>query len=142
MVVRVDLSEVQRMFKKIPDAAIQASMRPLFAAADFVRGKAQHDYLRGPRPTRLEVRTGRLRGSVRALAPKVEGKTITAEIKAKALSSTGHDYGAYWEWDGSKHGGPRPFLQPARDNHRTEWLAIFIDGFVKRFNTWAKGKRY
>ena len=142
MVVRLDMSQVKRMFKVLPTQVLFIARKPLFSAADFVRGKAQHDYLRGPRPIRLEVATGRLRGSVRALAPKIEGKTVTAEEKASALSTQGFDYPAYWEWDGSRHGGPRPFLQPARDNHQTEWHGIFLEKFEKDFNAWERGKTY
>lgn len=141
--ISMDLTEVHRMFRQLPMGAMTVARNPLFQAADWVRGKAQSSYLRGPSPERLKIQTSRLFDSVHAtVEPIASGKELVAKVKANAVSDGGFDYPAYWEWSGRKHGGPRPFLTPARDRHQDEWLRVFKTEFEKDFTAWERGKTY
>jgi len=139
--VRLDYNEVRKMLKAIGKELPRFLIKPLYRAADFIRGVSQEQYLRGPRPDRLAVVSSRLFGSLRAEA-KVTGKGAIGIIKANAHSDQGFDYPAYWETDGSAHGGPRPFLKPARDEHKDKWMKVFNKVFEERFNQWQKGKQF
>jgi len=139
--VRLDYSEVKKMIDAIRKEFPGFLIKPLYRAADYIRGVSQKDYLRGPRPDRLGTVSGRLFGSMRAEA-KIIGDGAVGIIKANARSDQGFDYPAYWENIGAKHGGPRSFLKPARDEHKDEWMRVFSKAFEERFNQWQQGKQF
>ena len=94
-------------------------------AVEYVRGVVQKDFLRGPRPEKLNVRTARLINSVDTETIR-EGDDTRAFIGTNAKSDSGYNYPAYWEYDGSKHGGPRPFLRPAVEEYRQKWTDVWV----------------
>jgi hypothetical protein len=99
--------------------------KALMRAAEYVRGVVQKDFLRGPRPEKLNVRTARLINSIQAETER-EGEDTRAYIGSYARSDAGYNYPAYWEYDGSKHGGPRPFLRPAVEEYRDRWTTVWV----------------
>ena len=87
-------------------------------------------HLQGPRPIKLGIVTGRLvksfigrihyeKGSVDVgnnySIHKIHktGNSIFGIKGTRAIAPNGFDYPAYWEYNGSRHGGKRPFLEPA-----------------------------
>lgn len=106
-------------------------------AAEFVRGVVQKYYLRGPRPEKLGVRTARLINSVDT-ETKREGRDTRAWVGTNAKSDSGYNYPAYWEYDGSKHGGPRPFLRPAVEEHQKQWIEVWRKGIEVQLNKYVK----
>jgi hypothetical protein len=94
-------------------------------AVEYVRGVVQKNFLRGPRPEKLNVRTARLINSVDTQTERM-GDDTRAWIGTNARSDTGFNYPSYWEYDGSKHGGPRPFLRPAVEEYRERWTDVWL----------------
>jgi len=136
--IRLDDRNFQRFIKKLPKEAMRLAIRPLYRAADMIRGISQDRYLRGQS---LTPRTHTLINSVRAFV-NTHSRYPIAGVRARAVSARGFDYASYWEWDGSAHGGPREYLQPARDDHQREWLTEFERAFEQEFNAWASGNRF
>jgi len=139
--MRLDTSKVSAMMKDVSKKLPQLLLKPLYRAADMVRGISQEHYLRGPRPDRLGVVSGRLFGSLRAES-KIAADGAVGIVEARAKSDGGFDYPGYWELRGTRHGGPRPFLKPARDQHREQWMRIFDQVFKERFEQWQNAKQY
>jgi len=113
------------LMRKIPKLA----ERPMMIAAQMVAGISQKEYLRGPRPDRLAVKTGRLRSSI-STKVEVEGDMIVGHVGTNVVSTGGYNYPGYWENRG-RNGKPRPFLKPARENHRNKWVGTFLREFKK-----------
>jgi hypothetical protein len=131
---RKDMDALQAV---IPDMNEKA----LGLAAEFVRGRVQKDYLMGPRPERLEVRTARLINSIQSDVRR-EGKDSKAFVGSNARSPQGYNYPGYWEYDGSKHGGPRPFLGPAVEENSEKWIDIWIGALKKRLEAWLSARTF
>ena len=129
---RKDMDALQEVIPDINERAIGL-------AAEFVRGRVQKDYLMGPRPERLEVRTARLTQSIQSEVER-EGKDSRAFVMSYARSLDGFNYPAYWEYDGSKHGGPRPFLGPAVEDNADKWVDIWINNLKKRIEAWLSAR--
>jgi hypothetical protein len=114
----------------------------LHHAAEFVRGWVQTRYLTGPRPERLDVQSGRLKGSIQSKTELI-GKDAMAWVGSNARAKkTDFNYPGYWEFDGSKHGGPRPFLGPAVEQDREEWIGIWIGELKKRLEAWLSARAF
>lgn len=109
-------------------------------AAEFVRGRVQADYLRGPRPERLRVDTARLINSIQSATSR-QGTEIKAFIGSNALSDTGFNYPRYWELSGSRHGGPRPFLWPAVEQNREKWVNLWITRLKGLMERWLSARQ-
>jgi hypothetical protein len=139
--MQFDTSKVSAMMKDISKKLPQLLLTPLYRAADTVRGISQKYYLRGPRPDRLAVVSSRLFGSLRA-SSKLTAGGATGEVVANAKSDSGFDYPGYWELRGTRHGGPRPFLHPARDEHKDKWMQVFNRVFKETFEQWQNAKQY
>jgi hypothetical protein len=139
--MQFDTSKVSAMMKDIKQKLPHLLLKPLYRAADTVRGISQKEYLRGPRPDKLAVATGRLFGSLRASSTLTSGGA-KGEVVANAVSSGGFDYPGYWELRGTRHGGPRPFLRPARDEHKDKWMQVFNQAFKETFEQWQNAKQY
>ena len=139
--IHLDDSQVKAFFRALRTDLKEIVLEPMYRAADYIRGVAQKQYLTAGAPDHLNVRTGRLRASVRAEA-KIESGQAVGIVQARAESNQGFDYAAYWEHSGSRHGGPRPFLAPARDEHKDEWMQIFNKVFAERFNKWQNAKTF
>jgi len=131
---RKDMDALQAV---IPDM----NAKSLGLAAEFVRGRVQKDYLMGPRPDRLEVRTARLIGSIQSDVIR-DGKDSRAFVGSNAKSPEGFNYPGYWEFDGSKHGGPRPFLGPAVEENSERWINIWIGELKKRLEAWLSARAF
>jgi hypothetical protein len=129
---RKDMDALQEVIPDINEKAIGL-------AAAFVRGRVQKDYLMGPRPERLEVRTARLIGSIQSETIR-EGKDTRAFVGSNAVSKEGYNYPGYWEYDGSKHGGPRPFLGPAVEDNADKWVTVWINNLKKRIEAWLSAR--
>jgi len=139
--IHLDDSQVKAFFRALRTDLKEIVLQPMYRAADYIRGVAQKQYLRGPRPTHLQTDTGNLWKGVRAEA-RIESGQAVGIIQARAESKQGFDYAAYWELSGSRHGGPRQFLAPARDEHEDEWMQIFNRVFAERFNKWQSAKTF
>jgi HK97 gp10 family phage protein len=143
--VEIEIKLKDEKFRKDMDA-LQAVIpeineRSLGKAAAFVAGRVQSNYLRGPRPDRLEVRTARLIGSIQS-ETKRDGKDTKAYVGSNAVSKEGYNYPGYWEYDGSKHGGPRPFLSPAVEENADKWINIWIGELKKRLEAWLSARAF
>lgn len=89
---------------------------------------SRKNYLSGPRPQKLGVKTGRLRNSIGIgtdgiinIVKKQEG--VKATIGTKVKYAPKHEFGY-----GIK---PRPFLKPALDDFKSKDLANIIRKFLK-----------
>jgi len=130
--IRKDLEDLGRNI-------LPLALRPIHIAAQWIAGQIQKNYLRGPRPERLTVDSSRLIGSISSSAG-IEGNEIIGHVGTNVRSDTGFNYPEYWEHRGTKHGGPRPFLQPARDDNRAKWLKIFEKELRVRVEKWLNAK--
>jgi len=141
--IQLDDREVKTFFQDLKQNMKQLVLMPLYRAADYVRGKSQEKYLTAAGPTHLNVDTGRLRMSLKTES-RISGNEVVGIVSADAQSVRGFDYGAYWEWRGTGkgHGGPRPFLTPARDQHQDEWMRVFDKAFKEKFEQWQSAKAY
>ena len=104
--IQLDDTEVQTFFQDLKRNMTHLVLIPLYRAADYIRGKAHEKYLTSAGPEHLNVDTGRLRTSLRAESD-ILGNDVVGIVSANAQSERGFDYGAYWEWRGTAHGGPR-----------------------------------
>jgi hypothetical protein len=129
------IADLKELYVMLPDWNELGLKR----AAEFVRGVVQKHYLRGPRPEKLGVRTSRLHDSVDK-DTKREGRDTRAWVGTNALSDEGYNYPSYWEYDGSKHGGPRPFLRPAVEEHKEQWIEVWRKGIETHLNKFVGGK--
>jgi len=143
--VEIEIKLHDEKFRKDIDALQEAipemNEKSLGLAAEFVRGRVQKDYLMGPRPERLDVRTARLIGSIQSKVIR-EGKDSKAYVGSNAVSPEGYNYPGYWEYSGSKHGGPRPFLGPAVEEHREEWIDIWIKKLKEQIEAWLSARTF
>jgi len=141
--IKIDDEEVQRALSKIMRHIPKIVERPMMVVAQTIAGISQENYLRGPRPDRLAVATGRLRSSISSKV-EVKGNEIRGYVGTNVVSPGGFNYPAYWEFHGRK-GKPRPFLVPARENHRDKWWGIFLRELKKEMreylNRLNKGMR-
>jgi hypothetical protein len=128
-------ADLEALKSAIPDM----NERAIGLAAEFVRGRVQKDYLMGPRPERLEVRSARLIQSIQSETER-DGDDTKAYVGSNARSTGGFNYPAYWEYDGSKHGGPRPFLGPAVEENAEKWVDIWIKNLGKRIEAWLSAR--
>ena len=131
------INDLTALALKIP----QFMLIPLRRAALWIVGQSQNKYLRGPSPQYLRKKSGRLRTSI-GEETKLEGKEVIAHIGTNVKSKRGFNYPGYWEDDGTGkgHGGPRPFLAPARDRDRGKWMSIFEKEFKVRLTQWVKAR--
>lgn len=124
----VDLRKLEAVIPDYNEIAVKR-------AAEYLRFVVQKYFLRGPRPQILDVRTARLVNSVDTETERT-GADTRAWVGTNARSDTGYNYPAYWEYDGSKHGGPRPFLAPAVERFREKWIDVWLKSLkqqVERF---------
>lgn len=63
-----------------------------------LQGRVQADYLRGPRPTHLGVRTGRLLASITQGSPDTRSRFQSTATSAYAFVGTNVEYAAGWEF--------------------------------------------
>jgi len=120
--VRNALNKLMRDIPKIVE-------RPMMVVAQTIAGISQEHYLRGPKPDRLAVATGNLRKSISSKV-EVKGEEVIGYVGTNVVSPGGFNYPAYWEFHGHK-GKPRPFLTPARENHRDKWWGVFVKELKK-----------
>lgn len=139
--IHLDDKDVKRFFQDLQRSMTSIVLMPLYRAADYIRGKSQEKYLTAAGPEHLNVDTGNLRMSLKAEARVIAGDAVGV-VSANARSDRGFDYGAYWEWwgTGPGHGGPRPFLTPARDEHQDEWMNVFNKAFKEKFEQWESAR--
>ena len=124
--VTIDTKKAEKDLLALTRRVPFLALAPMKKAGIFIAGRSQKLYLRGPRPKFLEVDTSRLRGSISSEA-HLEGKNIVGTIGTNIKSKSGYNYPGRWEFGTN----PRPFLKPARDNHRDEWYKIFLKDFKK-----------
>lgn len=147
--VEISIKVHDEKFRKDIDAlgaAIPEMNRlSLGRAAEQVRGWVQTKYLSGPRPEFLvsgpRPTTGRLKGSIQSETIR-NGKDSKAYIGSNAKSKKGYNYPGYWEFDGSRHGGPRPFLGPAVEREKEKWINIWIGELKKRLEAWLSARAF
>ncbi len=124
--IKIDTSKAERDFSALVMKVPFLALEPMKKVGIFIAGRSQKLYLRGPRPRFLEVDTSRLRGSISSEA-HLEGKNIVGTIGTNVKSKSGYNYPGRWEFGTNL----RPFLQPAREKHRSEWHKIFLKDFKK-----------
>jgi len=137
--ITLDDRKVRRDLNGLADSILPLALRPVHIAAQWVAGRVQKDYLRGPRPEHLEVDTGRLRGSIHSMTVLTKNG-IEGHVGTNVRGLRGFNYPKYWELDGSAHGGPRPFLAPARDENWFKIAAIFKKEFKARLEKWLSAR--
>jgi phage gpG-like protein len=97
-------------------AAIDAEVQKLGYALQL---RVQSDWLRGPRPTRLGVVTGRLLRSITQGAGDSRSRFVSTATTAYAYVGTNVEYGAPWEYGfqrkigAGSRGGPRTLMGKA-----------------------------
>lgn len=85
---------------------IKASIDRTVEALGFaVQAKVQGEYLRGPRPEHLGVRTGRLLGSITQGAPDSRSRFESTATTAFAFVGTNVEYGQFWEYGFTRRTG-------------------------------------
>jgi phage gpG-like protein len=101
--------------------AIRAELIPTVQRLGFaVEAQSKGAYLRGPRPTRLGVKTGRLSSSISAGGPGSRSRLETTSRAIYYYVGTNVSYGALWEHGFSRRvgagarGGPRTLTGGAR----------------------------
>lgn len=126
-------------------AAIDAEVQKLGFALQL---RVQRDWLRGPRPSKLGVVTGRLLRSItQGSGADTRSRFVSTPTSATAIVGTNVTYGAAWELGFSRkvgagaRGGPRTLTGRARDTYIAKhppgvkqvaarpFLAPALDGF-------------
>jgi phage gpG-like protein len=85
--------------------------------------RVQRDYLRGPRPTRLGVKTGRLLRSITQGGSDSRSRFESTATTSYAYVGTNVEYGAPWEYGFAKRvgagarGGPRTLMGKALETY-------------------------
>jgi len=87
-----NLTLVLRKVKGIDDAVIERAAKGLRRGLIFAVAKVQTEFLSGPRPTKLDIITRRLRQSITSRADVVPGRGVVGRI------GTNVRYGAYHEF--------------------------------------------
>lgn len=139
--IRIDDEEAQRALRALGREAGKLAVEPMSIAAQWLAGQTAKRYLRGPRPERLTTDTGRLIGSIGSKVEERKGEII-GHVGTNVVSNTGFNYPEYWEKRGTRHGGPRPFLNPAKDELKQRWRTLFRNEYTKRLKEWLRAKRY
>jgi len=137
-----DKNKLDKMLAKInrkfPSVLIEALNQSMCEIGIRAAGK----YLQGPGPKHLNILTGRLLRSMMGSYSfhsepgaygtdygihtiEIKGDKIIGTKGTEAKAPDGEDYPAYWEYDGSRHGGPRPFLHPASRDVESKIPGIF-----------------
>ena len=100
---------------------LKASLDKIVQELGFqLQRHVQRDYLRGPRPTHLGVRTARLIGSITQGAAGSRSRFESTPVSAFAFVGTNVEYGAGWEYGFTRRigagarGGPRTLTGKAR----------------------------
>jgi len=128
--------------------ALIPAMKRCMAAAEAT---AKRDYLSGPRPTRLDRRTGRLRGSI-ATEAVMDGNKIVGRIGSNVVYARIHEQGLVGAVNVRAHmrrtkaGAAavrahtrrvnmrrRPFLRPALEDNLDKFNDIFADAIITAF---------
>ena len=133
--VTIDTTEVEKALLALTMRVPFLALAPMKKVGIFIAGRSQKEYLRGPRPIRLRVDTSRLRGSIDSEA-HLEGKNIITTVGTNVKSDSGYNYPGRWEFGKNS----RPFLQPAREDHRDKWFNIFWKDFKKNLDKWLKSR--
>jgi hypothetical protein len=140
--IKLHDEKFRKDFDALQEVIPDMNEKALGHAAAFVRGRVQKDYLRGPRPERLEVRSGRLIGSIQSAVVR-EGKVSKAFVGSNAVSKKGFNYPGYWENDPvfpDRKRDPRPFLNPAVEDNADKWVTVWINNLKKRIEAWLSAR--
>lgn len=87
-------------------ARMKASLDKIVQQLGFaLQLRVQRDYLRGPRPGHLGVRTARLIGSITQGAGESRSRFETTPVSALAFVGTNVPYGTAWEYGFTKRTG-------------------------------------
>lgn len=135
MRIEHNIKKVAKRIDKLAGEVTNKMQAGMVRALSSIGRIGAQDWLQGPKPEKLNIFKGKLiramigshgfGGGIKATgavsisskggwikAEKV-GRFIRGEIGVDVQSPEGFDYPEYWEFRGSKHGGPRPFLNPA-----------------------------
>lgn len=136
--VRFDTREVDAMFRNMRRRFPKITSRAMLDTAEWGAKQVPPLYLKGPRPDRLV--SDPVRGTTGRLARGIAGDVVATEkttgviyVKNHVKSPRGFDYPAYWETDGSAHGGPRPFLKPFLHEKWRKIVTMFQGHFIRQY---------
>jgi len=143
----IDKGSIRRL-RKAPDqmrAALLPAMRECMALAEAT---AKKDYLSGPRPGKLQRRSGRLRGSITSRV-RLSGDKVSGELGTNVIYARIHELGGEirpktaqylkfqiaGQWRSVKQVlmPARPFLRPAMEDNLDKFRTIFQQRLVEAF---------
>ena len=114
--------------KAVTDSLASTDGRIRFACATglargllIAAGEAQRFYLSGPRPEILDVRTGRLRGSV-ATEVEVNGNDVTGRIGSNVPYAAFHEFGFFGDEQVRAHTRVRGWNKGGRAKETTRYV--------------------
>lgn len=133
--IKHNMKEEAERIDKFADSLNERTRIGMIRALTTVGTLSAQQWLQGPRPERLGTASRRLIKAMQggySFSGGVEetgsaavsskggwtkawkaGNTVFGEIGVDVVSDFGFDYPEYWEKRGTKHGGPRPFMNPA-----------------------------
>jgi hypothetical protein len=136
--VRFDTREVDAMLRNMKRRFPDIVSRAMLDTAEWGAKQIPPLYLKGPRPDNLVSDPGR--GTTGRLARGIAGDVVATEkttgviyVKNHVKSPRGFDYPSYWEYRGTRHGGPRPFLKPFLQEQWRKISTMFRGHFVRQF---------
>ncbi|MDX1951504.1 MAG: hypothetical protein SFY81_04930 [Verrucomicrobiota bacterium] len=89
----VNFKVAMKNLEQLPPRIEQGALRGMERGLLYTVGVAQRKFLSGPRPTRLDVRTTRLRNSVTSAAEIVPGRGVIGRIGSNVSYSRWHEFG-------------------------------------------------
>jgi phage gpG-like protein len=85
--------EVLRQLQAFPLRMLEGMARAMDKENELTVGHIQANYLSGPRPTKLGVRSNRLRSSIRPSKAVIEGNQVQSTIGTNVKYAGVHEYG-------------------------------------------------
>ncbi|MBW1666717.1 MAG: phage virion morphogenesis protein [Deltaproteobacteria bacterium] len=93
MILELKVSDkAKSMLNKMPGLVVPAVFKGMTKGLDLAVGTAKREYLSGPRPERLGVRTGHLRRSIRSQTV-IRGDEVEGRIGTNVLYARIHEKG-------------------------------------------------
>jgi len=146
--IKLDRNAVQRLRRK-PEEMRRALIPAMEKCMAVAEGTAKREYLSGPGPSKLQRRSGRLRGSitteVSATPTGVEGALGTNVIYARIHEKGGVIRpkvadalrfmvpGVGWRTAQKVVIPPRPFMRPSVAGNLDRFKGVFADSLIEAF---------
>ena len=120
----INSARAERLLRKLHPIVRESVEKTMESVGSWGKRHVKGDFLNGPRPRRLRQDTGKLYKSIKYSVEK-SGNNFLTHIGTNVLSKKGFNYPEYWEYRGTKHGGPRPFLHPLLDEKGRDLQNVF-----------------